>query len=226
MAGWPQPSRDDDRRRMVERDLSSRGVTDPRVLRAMAEVPRDRFVAPELTDEAYADRPLPIGLGQTISQPLMVALMLQALELGAADRVLEVGTGSGYAAAVASRLAGYVHTVERLPPLAEAAAERLRALGYANVSVHAADGTHGWPDAAPYDAILVSAAGTELPRPLADQLVEGGRLVVPLGPPSAQRLVRMRRSGPDGWKTEDLGGVRFVPLLPGVEEAEPPPGPR
>jgi protein-L-isoaspartate(D-aspartate) O-methyltransferase len=207
---------------MVERDLSSRGVTDRRVLRAMAEVPRDRFVAPELTDEAYADRPLPIGLGQTISQPLMVALMLQALELSATDRMLEVGTGSGYAAAVASRLAGYVHTVERLAGLARLAASRLVALGYTNVAVHVADGTRGWPAAAPYDAVLVSAAGTELPRALADQLVEGGRLVVPLGPASAQRLVRMRRTGPDGWNTEDLGGVRFVPLLTGVEGDEGP----
>ncbi|MPY94392.1 MAG: protein-L-isoaspartate(D-aspartate) O-methyltransferase [Acidimicrobiia bacterium] len=218
MAGWSEPPQDEPaRRKMIERDLTQRGITDRRVLAAMASVPRDRFVGQELSEHAYADRPLPIGLGQTISQPLMVALMLQALELRATDRVLEVGTGSGYAAAVASRLAGYVHGVERLVRLAGTAAARLRELDYGNVRVHVGDGRLGWPAAAPYDAILVSAAGRELPTALADQLVEGGRLVVPLGPSGEQRLVRMRRLAADEWQSEDLGGVRFVPLLSGVE---------
>ncbi len=207
------------RRRMVEHDVASRGVTDPRVLAAMAAVPRHRFVDPAQMPEAYADRPLPIGGGQTISQPLVVALMLEALELAPGDRLLEVGTGSGYAAAVASLLVARVDTIERIAPLAVQAAQRLAGLGFDRVAVHVGDGSEGWAPAAPYDAVLVSAAAPLLLPALGPQLAVGGRLVAPVGPPGEQRLVRVRR-GPEGFApVEDLGGVRFVPLLPGVEGA-------
>ena len=202
------------RRRMVERDLVTRGVRDARVLAAMAAVPRERFVDPHHAAEAYADRPLPIGSGQTISQPLIVAMMAEALTLGPTDRVLEVGTGSGYAAAVLSLLAAEVHTVERHADLAEPAARRLAELGYRRVRVHTGDGTQGWPPAAPYDAVLVSAGAAHLPEPLVAQLVVGGRLVVPLDSAEGwQRLYRLRRLKPGRWARDDLGGVRFVPLV-------------
>jgi protein-L-isoaspartate(D-aspartate) O-methyltransferase len=199
---------------MVDNDLHARGVRDPRVLEAMSTLPRERFVGPALRDEAYSDRPLPIGHGQTISQPLIVAMMVEALELRPSDRVLEVGTGSGYAAAVAALLARSVDTVERYADLADGAAARLRALGFRNVSVHVGDGTFGWMPGAPYDAVLVSAGGTALPEPLVDQLAVGGRLVIPLGATEGwQRLYRLRRHAKGHWTRDDLGAVRFVPLV-------------
>lgn len=200
------------RSHMVEHDLAARGITDPRVLAAMGELPRERFVAADLAHLAYDDCALPIGDDQTISQPYVVALMAEALELGPTDRVLEVGTGSGYAAAVLGRLAGTVWTIERHRGLAERAAARLHALGLADVHVVVGDGTLGWADEGPYDAIVVTAGGPSVPRALLHQLDEGGRLVMPVGEWGGQALTRVRRSGAD-LTHEDLGPVRFVPLV-------------
>lgn len=205
-----------ERDRMVERDIAARGVTDPNVLNAMRTVPRELFLPPELAREAYSDRALPIAEGQTISQPYVVALMTEAAEVKPGDRVLEVGTGSGYAAAVLSRIADEVYTVERHPLLAGQARERLRALGYDNVHVAIRDGTLGWGEHAPYDAIIVAAgAPAQIPPALLDQLAPGGRLVIPRGVTQlGQDLVRVRRS-PDGthYDEENLGAVAFVPLI-------------
>jgi len=203
------------RERMLARDLRGRDIRDPRVLAAMARVPRECFVEPGSEAQAYADCPLPIGQGQTLSQPYMVALMAQAASIGAADRVLEVGTGSGYAAAVLAELAARIDTVERHAALAALAARRLIELGYARVRVHLGDGSAGWPDAAPFDAIIVSAAAPALPPALCEQLAVGGRLVIPIGARiGTQRLCRFtRRNSAGGWEAEDLGGVVFVPLL-------------
>ncbi len=188
-------------------------MRDARVIEAMEAVPREAFVAPEHARQAYADRPLPIGMGQTISQPYVVAWMAEALELRASDRVLEVGTGSGYAAAVLSLLCDSVYSVERHVFLADGAGERLAALGYANVRVRHSDGAGGWPEHAPYDAIVVAAAARRIPGCLPEQLSVGGRLVMPVGPAAArQNLVRMRRRA-DGFSEEGLGIVRFVPLV-------------
>ena len=201
------------RARMVRTALEGRGIDDPGVLRAMREVPRHRFVPPSLAEFAYQDAPLPIAEGQTISQPYVVAWMTQAARLGPGDRVLEVGTGSGYAAAIASRIAGEVFTVERHATLAETSGARFAELGYANIHVLHADGTLGWPEHAPYDAILVAAGGPAIPQPLLDQLAPGGRLVMPVGPKESQTLVRVRRRPEGGLEREDLGDVRFVPLV-------------
>lgn len=199
---------------MIEEQLKWRGIRDPAVLAAMREIPREEFVPPELATIAYADRPLPIGEEQTISQPYIVAYMTEALELTAGDRVLEIGTGSGYAAAVLSRIAGQVYTIERLAELARTARDRLERLGYRNIVVHLGDGTLGWPDHAPYEAIVVTAGAPDIPRPLLEQLAEGGRLVIPVGPhPSFQTLVRIRRLGTDEYRREELLDVRFVPLI-------------
>lgn len=209
-------NKDLDRRRArwVERDMARRGVTDLKVLAAMAQVPRERFVPPELAHQAYDNTPLPIGKGQTISQPLMVAVMLQALRLEGGERVLEIGTGSGYAAAVLSRIARTVYSVERHDSLAETARSRLAAAGYDNVHVLHGDGTEGWPEHAPYDAIVVAAGGPSVPEPLLEQLAPGGRLVIPVGDtPRGQTLLRVTRDEAGGFDTEDLGGVRFVPLI-------------
>lgn len=208
-----------EREEMVRRQLAARGVADAAVLAAMAEVPREVFVPEDLAAFAYQDGPLPIGYGQTISQPYVVARMAEALELRPGDRVLEVGTGSGYAAAVLSRVAHAVFTVERHAPLAAAARERLRRLGYDGVTVRHADGTGGWAEHAPYDAVMAAAAPRELPAALSEQLAVGGRLVAPVGDPlGGQSLLRVRRAGPADFRTEDLGPVRFVPLLPGTGE--------
>lgn len=206
----PDPERQ--RAHMVEHDLAARGITDPAVLAAMAEVPRERFVAADLAHLAYDDCALPIAADQTISQPYIVALMTEALELRPTDRVLEVGTGSGYAAAVLGRIAGTVWTVERHRVLAEEAAAHLHALRVDDVHVVVGDGTLGWPDEAPYDAIVVTAGGPTVPKALRYQLADGGRLVMPVGEWGSQELVRLRRSGAE-LTEEALGAVRFVPLV-------------
>ena len=199
---------------MIREDLRGRGIKDEAVLRAMREVPREAFIAPELAAHAYDDRPLPIDEEQTISQPYIVAYMTEALELTPGDRVLEIGTGSGYAAAVLSRIVTTVYTVERLEKLAANARERLAELGYRNIVVHEGDGTLGWPEHAPYDAIVVTAGAPKLPEPLLEQLAIGGRLVIPIGPTSfLQMLVRVRRLGKNDYRSEELCPVRFVPLI-------------
>jgi protein-L-isoaspartate(D-aspartate) O-methyltransferase len=201
-----------ERRAMVEWQLARRGVRDARVMRAMGEVPREAFVPPGMVEFAYEDSALPIGEGQTISQPYIVAVMIEALELGPEDHLLDVGTGSGYAAAVASRIASRVYTIERHRALAEAAEETFRTLGYDNIEVRVGDGSLGWPEAGPFDAIAVAAAGPSVPEALLDQLVEGGRLVIPTGPTRQQHLRRIRRTTA-GTVDDDLGEVRFVPLI-------------
>ncbi|MCP3905856.1 MAG: protein-L-isoaspartate(D-aspartate) O-methyltransferase [Planctomycetes bacterium] len=216
---------DDQRARMVEHQLAGRGIRDPRVLDAMGRVPRERFVEPSLVASAYADGPLPIGEGQTISQPFVVALMIESLGLDDDARVLEVGTGSGYAAAVLSLVAGVVYTIERQAGLAGAARRRLAALGYDRVHVRHGDGTLGWPEHAPYDGIVVAAGGREVPRRLRDQLAIGARLVIPLGRTRrAQNLDRLTRTGPESYEHDDLGEVRFVPLVGRAGWSEDRPG--
>jgi protein-L-isoaspartate(D-aspartate) O-methyltransferase len=199
---------------MVACDIESRGVRDARVLAAMRSVPRAAFVPAAWRAQAYEDHPLPIGADQTISQPYIVALMAEALQLRGGERALEIGTGSGYAAAVLARLAAQVDTVERIAELAERAACQLADLGVSNVRVHCGDGTLGWPAAASYDAIVVSAGGPAVPQALLAQLAPGGRLVMPVGARrSSQDLVRVTRVGPHETRTESLGAVAFVPLL-------------
>lgn len=202
-----------ERERMLRQDLRPGGIHDERVLAAMAAVPRERFVPEALRHLAHANRPLPIGHGQTISQPFIVALMLQEARLGPMDRVLDVGAGSGYAAAVAARLAREVIALERLPALAAACRGALAAAGAGNVRVIETDGSAGWTSEAPYDAILVGAAGPHVPAALRTQLAGGGRLVMPVGARgSAQRLVRLTRRG-TALQEDDLGPVAFVPLI-------------
>jgi protein-L-isoaspartate(D-aspartate) O-methyltransferase len=202
-----------DRARMVERDLAGRGIQDQRVLTAMRQLPRERFVPAELQNYAYEDGPLPIGENQAISQPFIVALMLEAAQIKPDDRVLDVGTGSGYAAAVASLIAGHVYTVERHRSLLETARERFRSLGLANITAKHADGTLGWPEKAPFDAILVAAGGPEVPKAYCNQLSIGGRLVMPVGPRTSQTLVRVVRRAEHEFAETDLGPVAFVPLI-------------
>ena len=199
---------------MVAEQIEPRGVTDPRVLQAMREVPRERFVDPDYADQAYEDRPLPIAEGQTISQPFIVALMAQAAEIKPGDRVLEIGSGSGYGAAVLSQLAGRVWSIERHPRLARMAGSRIAELGRANVTVLRADGTNGWPPAAPFDAIIVTAGGPVIPEPLKQQLSVGGRLIIPVGAQGGvQKLMKVTRASAAEWIEEDLGAVQFVPLV-------------
>jgi protein-L-isoaspartate(D-aspartate) O-methyltransferase len=199
---------------MVEIQIAGRGVRDSNVVKAMREVPREAFVEPGLEEFAYEDGPLPIGASQTISQPYIVALMLEAAELKPTDRVLEVGVGSGYAAAVMSRIAARVYGIERHPALLNAAKRRLEKLGYDNVELRVGDGTQGWPEAAPFDAILVAASGPEVPRALKEQLAVGGRLVIPVGRQQfKQTLRKFTRLSKTQYEEEDLGGVAFVPLI-------------
>jgi protein-L-isoaspartate(D-aspartate) O-methyltransferase len=200
------------RDRMVAEQLRARGIRDPRVLDAMARIPRHRFVQEALVGRAYGDIPLPIGDGQTISQPYMVALMSEALGLRGGERVLEVGTGSGYQTAVLAELAGKVYSVERVRPLAERARQLLGDLGYYNIRIRVGDGSLGWADEAPFDAILVAAGAPDVPAALTAQLGEGGRLVAPVGTPDAQTLRRAVRRR-DGVVTEDLTGCVFVRLV-------------
>jgi protein-L-isoaspartate(D-aspartate) O-methyltransferase len=200
------------RHQMVRSQIRGRGVTDRRVLAALASVPRHRFVPATLAHAAYDDGPLPIGHGQTISQPYIVALMTAALAPARAHRVLEIGTGSGYQAAVLARIVREVHTVERLASLATSAQERLTRLGCGNVVFHVGDGSRGWPDAAPFDGILVTAAAPAIPEPLIGQLAPGGRLVVPVGDRGWQTLTIAERTA-GGLRTWTEGDCRFVPLI-------------
>jgi protein-L-isoaspartate(D-aspartate) O-methyltransferase len=197
---------------MVEDQLARRGINEPRVLAAIRRVARDRFVPPEWRALAYADRAVPIGEGQTISQPYIVATMTEALQLRPSDRVLEVGTGSGYQAAILGELASEIVTIERRADLAERARATLAALGYTNVAVVVGDGSLGWQDAAPYDAILVAAGSPSVPASLTAQLADGGRLVIPIGPREHQVLTVVRRVG-DRFQQSDAGGCVFVPLI-------------
>ena len=203
------------REQMVRQQLIPRGIRDPAVLEGMRAVAREQFVPDRLVDAAYEDGPLPIGGGQTISQPYIVALMIQALELSDSDRVLEVGTGSGYAAAVTSYAAAEVYTIERDAQLAKAAKEQLERIDRHNVHIQVGDGTLGWPEQAPFHAIVVTAGAPEVPQPLLGQLSVGGRLVVPVGGSglSGQELLRLRRVSADEVRRESLGAVRFVPLV-------------
>lgn len=202
------------REQLVERELRILGIRDEAVLQAMRTVPRERFVAAEMREFAYRNSPLPIGSGQTISQPLIVAQMAEALELGPKERVLEIGAGSGYAAAILSRIAKEVFTVERHRELANVARERLQQLDYQNVHVRCGDGTLGWPEEAPFDAIVVAASGPRIPPALMQQLVIGGRLVIPIGEDiESQQLIRVIRREKDKFEYEEFGAVRFVPLI-------------
>jgi protein-L-isoaspartate(D-aspartate) O-methyltransferase len=204
----------EDRERMVAAQIEARGITDPLVLDAMRTVPRERFVPASLAEFAYDDGPLPIGSGQTISQRYIVAAMTAAVGLKPGARVLEIGTGSGYGAAVLSLIAAEVYTVERIGALAKASRDRLAELGYANVHVLEGDGSLGWPEHAPYDAILVTAGGPRVPRALLHQLAVGGRLVMPVGGATRmQRLVRVTRTEMHEYEYEDLEEVAFVPLI-------------
>jgi protein-L-isoaspartate(D-aspartate) O-methyltransferase len=200
------------RHQMVERQLAGRGITDERVLEAMREVPRHRFVPEDMWDMAYRDTPLPIGHGQTISQPYIVAYMTQALHLTPDDRVLEVGTGSGYQVAILSRLTNQIYTVERVDELSKCAEQIVQELGYDNVTFHVGDGGYGWPEEAPFDAIIVTAAAPEVPQPLIAQLADGASLVAPIGPAGYQELVRLTKQG-EGTKVDHLVPVAFVPLV-------------
>ena len=202
----------EERMDMVKYQIRDRGVADARVLRAMEHVPRHEFVPGDYVDQAYADHPLPIGHGQTISQPYIVALMTELLDLKETDRVLEIGTGSGYQAAILSEIVAEVYTVEIVEPLATEAEERLERLGYKNVHVLYADGYYGWEEHAPYDAIIVTCAPDHIPQPLVQQLAEGGSLVIPVGPPGGyQTLWQITRQGQE-IKKRNVTGVLFVPL--------------
>jgi protein-L-isoaspartate(D-aspartate) O-methyltransferase len=202
----------DARLAMVRNQIEGRGVKDPAVLNVMRRVPRDRFVPSDMLAAAYEDHPLPIGYGQTISQPYIVALMTEALKIKPGDRVLEIGTGSGYQAAILAELGAEVYTVEIIPELAKQAEERLRSLGYENIRVLNADGYFGWQDHAPYDAIIVTAAPDHMPQPLASQLREGGRLIVPIGPQGAVQTLWLFEKQKGELQATNLGQVMFVPL--------------
>ena len=200
------------RRQMVDEQIRARGVSDERVLTVMESVPRQMFVPEEYQAQAYSDRPLPIGYGQTISQPYIVAVMTELLQVGPDSVVLEIGTGSGYQAAILSPLVAQVYTIEIVEPLCEQAKERLSRLGYGNVTVRCDDGYFGWADHAPFDGIMVTAAPDHIPQPLVNQLADGGRMVIPVGPPGAyQTLWLLQREGEEV-RSERVMGVVFVPL--------------
>ena len=203
-----------EREAMVERQLRRRGITEPEILDAFRAVPREAFISPEYQHLAYGDHPLPIEANQTISQPYIVALMIQAAGIKTGDRVLEVGAGSGYAAAVISQIAEKVIGIERQHDLVEVARDRLQRLGYDNVEIIEGDGTRGCREHAPFDAILAAASGSHVPRPLLEQLAPGGCLVMPVGEPGwVQELVKVTKQEDGIFKQENLGGVRFVPLI-------------
>jgi len=203
------------RKKMVDSQIRSRGVRDERVLRAMEKIPRHLFIDEGLIDQAYNDNPLPIGDKQTISQPYIVALMTEALELKGREKVLELGTGSGYEAAILAELADRVFTIERIASLAQKARKLLESLNYYNVVIRVGDGTYGWREESPFDAIAVSAGSPSIPRMLVEQLAIGGRLVIPVGSRYSQSLIKITRlsENPDDVKREDLGGCRFVNLI-------------
>lgn len=208
------------RQQMVETQVRARGVRDERILAAIGKTPRERFVPDINRTRAYMDAPLPIGEGQTISQPYIVAFMIEALALKGGEKVLEIGSGSGYAAAILGEVAKEVFAVERIETLATASAQTLQSLGIENVHVRFGDGADGWPDEAPFDAILVSAGAPEIPEALKSQLAIGGRMVIPLGRTLlAQELVRVTRVSEDEFSLEDIADVRFVPLIGGVAPA-------
>jgi protein-L-isoaspartate(D-aspartate) O-methyltransferase len=209
---------DAQRERMVRIQVAERGIHDRRVLGAMLDVPRHEFVPESLRDQAYEDHPLPIGEGQTISQPYIVAVMLAYLALQPADRVLEVGTGSGYVTALLSRMCAEVYSVERYPELAAAAEATLARLGYSKVKLRVGDGGQGWLEYAQFDAIIVSAATSEAPPALFEQLREGGRMVVPVGPPASQELQLTRKVNGQP-EVQVLEGCRFVPLVEGAVDS-------
>ena len=210
--GWQEARAARERERMVEEQLVRRGITDSRVLDAVRKVPRHRFVEEALRDRAYGDHPLPIGEGQTISQPYMVAAMTQLLRLGGTEKVLEIGTGSGYQSAVLAEIARRVCSIERLPGLAARARRVLEELGYTNAVVRTGDGTYGWPDEAPFDRILVTAGAPAVPGPLFQQLAEGGRLVAPIGEAQSQTLHLVEKIGGQMRTSTDCGCV-FVKLV-------------
>jgi protein-L-isoaspartate(D-aspartate) O-methyltransferase len=212
-------ARADERRRMVDEQIAERGIDDARLLDAMRRVPRHELVPPDVRPSAYSDGPLAIGHGQTISQPYVVAFMTDALDLEPGDRVLEVGTGSGYQAAVLAELVREVWTIEIVEPLARRAARDLERLGYRNVHVRAGDGYRGWPEEAPFDAIIVTAAPDHVPEPLTEQLAVGGRMVLPVGA-GTQELVLIERT-PEAVKRSRLIGVRFVPMTGEAERRAP-----
>ncbi len=201
----------DQRRRLVE-ELRAEGIKDDRVLALIGRVPREQFLPASQRDLAYRNSALPIGQGQTISQPFVVALMTQELDLSGVERVLEIGTGSGYQTAILAEMSRHVVTVERHPPLLERAREILTSLGYRNVELHLTNGSLGWPAGAPYDRIIVTAAAPDVPEPLMDQLAADGRLVIPVGSASQQELLLVKRKG-DQTERRKLGPVRFVPLV-------------
>ena len=200
------------RERMVRTQIEGRGIHDPAVLRAMRKIPRHRFVPSALEDQAYEDMPLPIGQKQTISQPYTVAAMTEALALTGKERVLEIGTGSGYQTALLAELAEWIYSIERIPDLAKTARSVLDELGYANVAVRVGDGTRGWKSEAPFNCIIVTAGAPQVPDPLLQQLTEGGRLVIPVGDPYTQTMTRVSRRGSE-FITENLGAYRFVDLI-------------
>ena len=201
------------REKMVVEQLQERDIYEASVLKAMGEVPRHVFVPEDYRTYAYQDQALPIGEGQTISQPYIVAYMTQALRLQPEDRVLEIGTGSGYQAAVLSLLTRQVFTIEIVEPLALAARERLKKLGYDNVAVHVGDGYNGWPSQAPFDAIMVTAGAEQLPQPLMDQLADGGRMIIPIGPHGGVRQLTLVTKRKGKYRFEKLMPVRFVPFI-------------
>ena len=207
----PYP-RHEERRRMVERQIEARGIHNPRVLATMREIPRHHFIPPPYDQAAYDDNPLPIGNGQTISQPYIVALMTELLRPEPSDNILEIGAGSGYQAAILSRLVQRLTTIERIPSVTILARNNLKSLGIRNVEVVEGDGTQGYPQNAPYDGIIVTAATPEIPQTLTDQLADGGRLVAPVGGRDIQELVTLEKHG-DLLIPEPHGGVRFVPLI-------------
>ncbi len=209
----------DQRERMVDRQIERRGIENPRVLQALRDVKRHLFVEPEDVTSAYEDHPLPIGHGQTISQPYIVALMTEVIDPQPADRVLEIGTGSGYQAAVLSRLVEHVFTIEIVEALGEAAQARLKNLGYHNVSVKVGDGYKGWPEHAPFDKIVVTAAPPEVPQALVDQLAPGGCMVVPVGS-TFQELLLVEKSKGGEISKRVITGVRFVPMVKGKDETK------
>lgn len=217
MTAWPQgDSYESARRQMVERQIESRGVKDPRVLEAMRATPRHLFLPPELRGQAYGDHPLPIGHGQTISQPYIVAAMTELLDIRPESTVLEIGTGSAYQTAVAARLASHVYSIEIVPDLARSAAERLTYLGLKNVTVRHGNGYRGWPEHAPFDRIIVTAAPPEIPKALVEQLRPGGKMVLPVGKSPLDQELLVVEKLPDGKiRRRSVFPVRFVPMVPG-----------